>query len=271
MEEDIRRLFLGMEATVPWPERLPNGRILDPSHRHITLAFLGATDYPKLMSVLSDFSPPPFQVGLAGKLDKCLFFPLKRKPPRVVAWNVNLMDDTQPLLDFQKDFVEWLTVHGFLPDDAKRKWVPHITIARSPFYPREWKKAFHDLPIMCNTLHLYESVGNLNYETRWQYNLKPAFEELEHTADLAFTVRAENIQQLHHHAAIALAFHFPPFLTYCSDKERKNTLEDIIISLNEAVTTADAELGCPFKAVSFHGEVMQEEDGTLKWEMIIDV
>jgi hypothetical protein len=40
--------------------------------------------------------------------------------------------------------------------------------------------------------------------------------------------------------------------------------------LNEAIARVDEQMGTPFKAVSFHGDI-QEEEGVLKWEMIVDV
>jgi RNA 2',3'-cyclic 3'-phosphodiesterase len=36
------------------------------------------------------------------------------------------------------------------------------------------------------------------------------------------------------------------------------------------VTASDVEVGCPFKAVSYHGEI-HESNGLLQWEMIVDV
>ena len=51
----------------------------------------------------------------------------------------------------------------------------------------------------------------------------------------------------------------------------KNQEDEIIIQLNEKISLWDAESGCPFKAVSFSGEITKKENGLLHWEMIIDV
>lgn len=270
--DDQRRLFFGMEAIAPWPEKLPDGRIMDASYRHATVAFLGQTPFSKLMELLESFPPPPFKVGFAGMADRCLILPQKHKPPRVVAWHVNMLEDHHALATYQKSFMEWLAVHGFKCSEMKRHWLPHITVCRAPFVPKKWKKAFTPLSVMMPTLRLYESLGNLQYETRWRYDWKAPYEEIEHTADVAFRVRGENLRQLHYHAAMAMASIEPALLEEIAGKEWAcDSLDEIIARLNQLVTATDTAVGCGFKAVSYHGTVMEDEDGTLSWEMIIDV
>jgi hypothetical protein len=121
-----------------------------------------------------------------------------------------------------------------------------------------------------NGLHLYESVGNLMYESLWSFPLIAPFEEMEHTADIAFLIRGENLRQLYKNARIALAFRFPKLLNYDTPMEYIADLDDIVIALNSIVTQADAEEGCPYKAVSFHGHLIQNA-GYFSWEMIVDV
>jgi hypothetical protein len=119
-------------------------------------------------------------------------------------------------------------------------------------------------------LHLYKSMGNLEYQSLWEMPLLPPFEELEHTADLAFHIRGSTVQQLHTHAQLALAFKFPPLVS-CFTQKTQNSLKEIIISLNEMISQADMEFGCPFKAVSFHGEIKEDAQKLLHWNMIVDV
>ena len=71
------------------------------------------------------------------------------------------------------------------------------------------------------------------------------------------------------HAQVALANEFPPFLDFM-DQECGEELDGVIAALNRMISQADATLGCPVKAVSFHGD-LREEDGLLIWEMIVDV
>jgi len=37
------------------------------------------------------------------------------------------------------------------------------------------------------------------------------------------------------------------------------------------VAQADQEIGAPFKAVSFHGNIVKKNNQLLEWEMIVDV
>ena len=91
------------------------------------------------------------------------------------------------------------------------------------------------------------------------------------TGDIAYLIRGENIKQISIHAQATLAFEFPYLLRLMNDDPKEETLDDVIISLNEMVRKADAKVGCPFKAVSFHGELTETSDNILQWEMIVDV
>lgn len=263
----IKRLFFGLEVSAPWPKEYPGGRLLEESHRHLTVAFLGNVPYDKIEACLPSLPLPSFKVGPAGICDKCLLLPPRF--PRVVAWHVDWIDNAHPLLLYQKHLADWLRDQGFHIDE--RDFLPHITICREPFIVKQWKEAFTPLPCIVTGLNMYESVGNLKYEPRWSYPLKLPFDEIEHTADIAFNIRGENLGHIHKHAQIALAFRFPELLSYLSRLENIKSLDQIVMDLNEVVARADAELGCPFKAVSFHGDIIQEQDGTLQWEMIVDV
>lgn len=266
MAEDIKRLFFGAAVSGPWPEALPSGRVLDAINRHMTLAFLGATSFSKLQAVLSSFPPPDFQVGDVGVFDKQLFLPSKR--PRVVAWHAKLLGQAN-ILNFQKELAAWLKVQGY--ELERRAFLPHVTIARSPFAVSHWKKSFEPLALKITGIHLYESVGNLAYESRWRHDFTDPIEEIPHTADRAFRVCAQSMAQLHINAQVALSFVFPPIIDYFSPQMRFESLDDIIVDLNHVIARADKELGCPIKAVSFHGQIQKLHLGVLSWEMIIDV
>lgn len=269
MENEEKRLFFGLEVLAPWPPNLPPGRFLDEKHRHLTVAFLGKTNFPLLQKALETVPQPPFHVGLAGRFTECIFLP--KRYPNVAAWNVAWLDDNQPLTAYQKTFVDWLLKAGFPPSQPNREWLPHVTLCRKPFHPAQWAKSFKPLPMISSNLHLYESVGGLRYEPVWTLPLLPPFEELEHTADIAFMVHGHTLQDILLHAQTALAFKFPAFLDFFSAPETLDSIDDVIISLNQLITDADREIGCPMKAVSFHGEVVVIKNNVLQWEMIIDV
>lgn len=261
---DQKRLFFGFEVKAPWPEDLPKGRILQESQRHITVAFLGETSYEKVRELIDEMPKPSFKVGTVGTFDVNLFLP--EGHPRVVAWRGNPLgnDFLTPYSDALNDFFRSKEY-----SIQKRPFLNHTTIARSPFDQNAWEKAFLPLPYMTGDLHLYESAGNLNYKPIWSYPLPAPFEEFEHVADIAFRIHGENVKQLYYHAQIALAFECPDLVPYLDRKEDVQTLEEVIMKLNEIVSRGDREIGTPFKAVSYHGEL--KEDEILTWEMIVDV
>ncbi|MFA6915080.1 MAG: hypothetical protein WC222_01670 [Parachlamydiales bacterium] len=261
----LRRLFFGCEVLAPWPLEYFTGRFILPASRHLTLAFLGNVDFEALEKVLGGIPSLPFKVGPVGFFDKCLMLP--PKDPRVVAWHARWLEE-QKIGEYQKCLADWLRSEGYSID--QREFLPHVSIARSPLDPVEWQKKFIPLPFIVSQIHLYESVGNLVYTPIRTYPITAPFTEIDHTADVAFLVRAETLEQLHLHAYVALAFMFPEFLRYNNTLQLKTELEDIVIALNRLVTLADSDGGCPLKAVSFHGDIKLEK-GIYTWEMIVDV
>lgn len=265
-EKDDKRLFFGAEIYAAWPKELPHGRIIEEPFRHITLAFLGQTSLSHIQKLIPALQQPNFRIGIVGKIDRFLFLP--QNSPRVIAGHVHWLSPEDGLALYQKSLVEKLTAEGYKLD--KREFLSHVTIARAPFVIKEWQAIFSEIPVMLKAIHLYESAGNLSYYPLWSHSFVPAFEEFEHTADIAFLVRAENMQQMHLHAQMALCFKFPALLSFMPT-QLFDSLQEIVIGLNELIARADQEIGCPFKAVSFHGDVTTSAEGLLQWEMIVDV
>lgn len=265
MEE--KRLFFALETHTIWPESYPKGRILAEKDRHLTLLFLGNVDYEKFANL--NIPLPNFHVGFTGKFDQLLFLP--KRDPHVAAWHIEWLEPVDLLHQYYKTLKEWLIKNGFTPD-SKHDFMPHVTIARNPHHLQDWKKSFSELPklpMYTSHIHLYETLGHSQYASLWHHEMASPFTELDHTADIAYTIRGENWLQLYVHAYAALSFNFPPFLSFFSKKEPKS-VEEIVIALNESVAQADQEIGCPFKAVSFHANV-KETQTFLEWEMIVDV
>lgn len=263
MKQEMKRLFFGAEISAPWPTEYPKGRLIAPASRHLTLAFLGDTPYLPLKSALSEFPSSPIKVSPVGVFDHCLFLP--EKHPRVVAWNIYWLEAF--VEGFQRTLVQWLNKHRYSVDS--RPLLSHVTLARDPFVAGEWEHAFVPLPLFFKAVHLYESVGNLTYLPLWTRPFIPPFQELDHTADIAYLIQADTIEKLHLHAEMALAFRFPPLLEY-REGVYKSDLNEVIIALNRLIAKADSEVGCPLKAVSFHGNLKKEGD-ILQWRMIADV
>lgn len=259
-----KRLFFGFSVHAPWPQDTPAGRVIEEKGRHITLAFLGNTAHEPLEKAFSDFPKQKNLIGPVGKTDSLLFLP--KQSPRVVAEHVKWLSDEKYLEKIHQELLNWLENLGHKTD--KRPFLPHITVARAPFDKEKWEESFHPLPLWVSGIHLYESSGNLQYNSLWQDSFLPPFEEFEHMADIAFHIRGKSLKDLYLHGAIALSFKFPPFIGFLQDREF-TSIDQVIQGLNQMVSQCDLEIGCPFKAVSYHGK--QDEQEILTWEMIVDV
>lgn len=268
MSDDTKRLFFAFEVSAPWPELLPKGRLLQKEERHLTVAFLGQTDYAKLHSLLPRIPLPPFKIGLVGEFDNVLLLP--KRHPRVIAWHVHWLDREGLVSTYANALIDWLRNNG-LTIDSHSEFLPHVTLCRAPFDGQSWRKTFASLPMMINKLHLYESLGQLRYKALWTHQLHAPFEEIEHTADIAFKICGENIPQILLNAMAALAFKCPEILKFHDARVITNSIDDVIMELNRLISRVDSASGCSFKAVSFHGEIEHNQDHTLTWEMIIDV
>lgn len=269
MKPEIKRVFFAFEIEAPWPHELPSGRCLAEKDRHLTTAFLGEIHLPSLLEVLPQLPKPDFTIGKVGVFSHCLFLPDRH--PNVVAWHIDWLDDPSPLISYHEKLILWLNEHGFFVKVHDNGFLPHVTICRKPFQAVDWKKAFSPIPMMIKNFNLYESLGHSCYQACWSHSIKSPFEELEHTADVAFLIRGENIAEIYRHARMALAFLFPLVLSIAVDDKAPKSLDDVIINLNELVAVLDQQEGCPFKAVSFHGTLKEVENKTFEWEMIVDV
>ncbi len=265
-EPEEKRLFLAAHIEAAWPNHYPEGRLTAEESRHITLAFLGSIDYPALQDALKDFPKPPFQIALAGIAETLAFLPPTH--PRVVALNVRWLEEENALAAYHSEIGVWLHAHHYPVDP--RPFFFHVTVGRAPFERQAWEQEFRPIPLFISGIHLYESLGNLHYQSLWTLPLIRPFTELDHTADIAFQIQGKTAQQIHLHAQLALAFEYPPIAQFFS-ANLQDSLDEIIIALNQMVSRADAAIGCPFKAVSFHGQITKTNDQLLSWEMIVDV
>lgn len=260
---EIKRLFFAFSVEAPWPSETPQGRILDEAARHVTLAFLGNQPFQKLEDALGHFPEPAFLVGPVGKTDKVLFLPPKNS--HVVAQHVIWLTSQESILRYQVALTDWIENLGYSVD--RRPFLPHVTLARAPFELQGWEE-FSQLPLMITGIHLYESLGHMRYQSIWKKPLVKPFEEIEHTADIAFHIRGQSLTELYINGAAALAFKFPPFLTFLR-RETFSSLDEVIQGLNRMLSHCDLDVGCPFKAVSYHGKLSQ--NSIFNWEMIVDV
>jgi RNA 2',3'-cyclic 3'-phosphodiesterase len=260
------RLFFGVSISAPWLEDLPKGRLIPEKMRHITLLFLGKCDKKKVLSLISILPKWTTSLAPCGIARDLLFFP--EQNPRVVACDAKWLEGGDSLMQFQQELERVFVDRGFV-QPSRRLFIPHITIARKPFEMHEWMQRFVPMPFFIRGIELYQSVGNLQYRSLWEESLHPPFEEIPHTADIAFKVYGESYAQLHRHAELALAFQFPSFVAYFTS-QLQNSLEEIIMALNNAIAMLDEQIGSPWKAVSFHTK-LETLNHLLMWEMIVDV
>lgn len=264
-ESDQKRLFFAAPILAPWPEIPSSGKTLTEANRHLTLAFIGSANYPDLQSNLTSTPKPPFSVGRMGYFDHCLFLPPQH--PNVVAWH-GLWFNEDLLSPYSQQLKKWLSLQNLNVD--ARGLLTHVTLARKPIEKQAWLKAFIKIPFYFNQITLYESLPFSNYLPLNTHTLQLPFEEMEHTADLAFKICGDTLQDIFWNAFGALSFRSIELLNFLPINPQIDSLDDIVILLNHSISQLDTNLGSPYKAISFHGSIQQINE-TLKWEMIVDV
>ncbi len=263
-----KRLFFAFDIEALYLDLPKEKKLIDEKNRHVTLLFLGNVEEEEILKSIKSTPLPPFKIGAVGEFDKCLFLP--ENNPRLVAYRVNFLEKNKDIENFQKELLSFFQNSSF---DIKQEnnFLPHITICRNDFDMTTWKQKFVRTPLYLKSFNLYESLGSSEYKSLWKREFIKPFEEIEHTADIAFIIKGENFQKLLVHAFSAMSFKSLDFLKYFNSLKNVDSLDDVIINLNEIITKAEIEnVHLPFKAVSFHSKI-EEKDNILSWEMIVDV
>lgn len=214
----------------------------------MTLLFLGNKKIPPIPE-------PKWKLPPLGILESWIFLP--KESPRVVAAVPTFLAGEKELLDYHSELV------------PKEKLLPHISVSRDPFDREAWEKFPCHIPFFIHGVALYKSLGHSQYEILWETKSLPPFEEIEHTADIAYIIRGENHHQLCLHAVLALSFSFPQFIDYLQKIPELHSIENIVKILNQWISEIDTCEGIGLKAVSYHAKV--ETKDTLEWTMIVDV
>ncbi len=251
---ESEKLFFAAEIAAAWPQQLPDGRLIKPEFRHMTLSFLGMTDRKALMDKIDDVPLPSWRLPPCGIFQKWIFLPVDT--PRVVAAVPTFLEGEKELLDYQKKL-------------SSSSFLPHVSVSRDPFDKEAWERFSCQIPFFVQGIALYKSLGHSTYQLLWGHPSPAPFEEIEHTADIAYKIRGENYSQLALHAVLALSFSFPAFIKYLKNIPAVSSVQDIVTLLNRCIAEIDILEGIGLKAVSYHATIEQNE--FLEWTMIVDV
>jgi 2'-5' RNA ligase len=136
---------------------LPGARWSEEDNIHLTLRFIGEVDglvYRDVSGALEDVSCAPFELSLNG----LGFFP-PRGEPRVL-WAGSA--PSEQLLGLKRGVDRQVNAHG--GEQERRKWVPHVTLARLSGTPTSrlasylsGNSLFRTQPFLVDRFNLYTS------------------------------------------------------------------------------------------------------------------
>lgn len=216
----------------------------------MTLVFLGNEE-------IHDFIEPDWTLPPLGILERWIFLP--EETPRVVAGVPIFLEGEDELLAYQKK----------LAGHLKEPFTPHVSVSRGPFDRQAWEKFPCQIPFFVSGVALYKSLGYSKYEILFEKKSLAPFEEIEHTADIAYKIRGENFTQLALHATLALACKYPAFTKYLKKVPQMHSVSEIVKLLNQWIAEIDISEGINLKAVSYHAAM--SDNKILEWTMVVDV
>lgn len=249
-QEGKHRLFFGFEVETPDLDLAP-GKYLAKKDRHITLAFLGEVDLNTILAHLNHLPKPDFTDGFMGIFTEVLFFPPSH--PTSAVYKATFPKKERSIRMFQQRLVDWLKILGLPPTDPEREWLPHVTFARKPFDPKQWREAFHSCPFSVSKLHLYESMGDSKYEPRWTYALNPVYDQTK--------VRGKDFQEWLFHIQAALSMRHPKLWEFFQDTSEPRSHREAYQMINKGIAAANAKYGMGIPALVI-GEDLISADAT---------
>ena len=246
-------LFLGAKIIPAWSLNLfgdEGGQSLS-DLPHVVWVEIEEISGSALQKILSRgaFSP---EVGFVGRLDTS-------------DMTMHFFDEAR-VVGFVEDIFFWLQEKG-----VSVSW-PLFSCVHFLAELKEGSIPLSPSPFVVEGIEVFEKEKGAPCRILWQFPIVVPFEEMEHTADLAFIVRGKDWEELYLHACGALYFTCPELYPFLSgERVAMDGLDQIVIQLNRVIATIDQEVGSPFKAVSFNGKVIRNSEGIYEWEMIIDV
>ena len=267
-DSEEKKLFFAFDIEANWLKYPIEKKMIDEKSRHLTLLFLGFINFQNIKTYLIDLPKLDLKIGAVGYFDKLLFLP--QNHPRVLSFDVEFLEKKEKIYEFQKQLVSFFKERNF-EINQKESFLPHVTICRDSFNSKNWKENFQRSSLYIKGFCLYESIENSIYNILWKKDFLDPFEEIKHTADIAFIVRGENFLDLLIHSFSAISFKDPKLINYIHLLKNPNSIDDVIINLNEIVTQAEIDgENISFKAISFHADIVKKDE-ILYWEMIVDV
>lgn len=131
------RFFIAFIVEAPWPRQLPAARLLESEERHLTLAFIGKETLEKVVHSFKALAQLSLPFGFCGLFDSLLFLP--KNSSRVVAYHAQIPNEEE-----LNEFVR--KVHERMSLAMQRKWLPHVTVGRSPFEKKNGKRRSNNFP-----------------------------------------------------------------------------------------------------------------------------
>jgi len=265
-EKKTNRLFIGASVVAVWPDKFLSNEIIKEENRHFTILFFGGQDQDA-KNILMNFPKPESILSPTGVFSNYVGLP--KRSPHLVAMEGKIITGMN-IEDYRNNISRWSEMQKIDFKKPKRPFYPHLTICRKHPDIFKWESSKIKIPFYIDGINLYQSLGKSEYERLKTYPLVPAFEQIHHTADIAFLIRGESLQSIFINAQIALAFTYPDILDFLKTDVEISSQDQIVMKLNKVISNIDIEVGCPFKAVSFHGSFTQQL-GYTQWEMIVDV
>lgn len=149
-DPNSKRLFFGVEVFAPYPSSFPPGRMLDRTHRHLTLAFLGQIDFSKIANKMEQLPKPKSFCGTVGYFDEYVWREINQVIEKNPHWRGISVMATEP-----GHFV----VTGYVENHEQADRLSDYLSANFPYPDLLEKKVVDDEEVVANIHRIFEDHG----------------------------------------------------------------------------------------------------------------